>query len=82
LGSKLPSQFIFRSQGSERGVCVTTPRATRRPSVVTEGSDNSIESARDADDDPPMSDELDAALAHLVETEQNIDDANGELDPL
>ena len=32
-------------------------------------------------DDPPMSDVLDAALTHLVESEENIDSARGELDP-
>ena len=37
--------------------------------------------ASDPHDDPPMSDVLDAALTHLVQSEQNIDDARGELDP-
>lgn len=37
--------------------------------------------ASDPHDDPPMSDVLDAALTHLVESEQNIDDAHGELAP-
>ncbi|ACV46587.1 MULTISPECIES: DUF7386 family protein [Halomicrobium] len=32
-------------------------------------------------DDPPMSDVLDAALTHLVESKENIDSARGELDP-
>ncbi|ELY73667.1 hypothetical protein C488_12733 [Natrinema pellirubrum DSM 15624] len=32
-------------------------------------------------DDPPMSVVIDAALTHLVESEQNIDDARGEYDP-
>lgn len=33
------------------------------------------------DDDPPMSVVIDAALAHLIQSEQNIRDARGELDP-
>ena len=33
------------------------------------------------DDDPPMSVVIDAALAHLVESEQNMRDARDELDP-
>ena len=37
--------------------------------------------ASDPHDDPPMSDVLDAALTHLVESEENIDEARGELDP-
>ncbi|KZX47078.1 hypothetical protein [Haloarcula sp. K1] len=37
--------------------------------------------ASDQYDDPPMSDVLDAALTHLVESEENIDDARGDLDP-
>jgi len=37
--------------------------------------------AGDSHDDPPMSDVLDAALTHLVESEENIDSARGELDP-
>ena len=32
-------------------------------------------------DDPPMSDVLDAALTHLVESEENIYSARGEMDP-
>lgn len=37
--------------------------------------------AEDEYDDPPMSVVIDAALTHLVESEQNIDDARGEFDP-
>ncbi|WP_435551756.1 DUF7386 family protein [Natrinema sp. CGMCC1.2065] len=37
--------------------------------------------AEDDLDDPPMSVVIDAALTHLVESEQNIDDARGEFDP-
>ena len=33
------------------------------------------------DDDPPMSVVIDAALAHLIESEQNMRDANHELEP-
>lgn len=32
-------------------------------------------------DDPPMSDVIDAALTHLVQSKENIDDARGEVDP-
>jgi hypothetical protein len=32
-------------------------------------------------DDPPRSDIIDAALTHLIESKENIDDARGELDP-
>jgi len=37
--------------------------------------------AADETDDPPMSVVFDAALTHLVQSRQNIDDARGELDP-
>ena len=37
--------------------------------------------AADEYDDPPMSVVIDAALTHLLESEQNIDDARGEFDP-
>ncbi|WP_442905123.1 DUF7386 family protein [Haloarcula sp. CGMCC 1.6347] len=37
--------------------------------------------ARDQHDDPPMSDVLDAALTHLVESEENIQKARDDLDP-
>ncbi|WP_222915056.1 hypothetical protein [Natrinema sp. SYSU A 869] len=37
--------------------------------------------AEDEYDDPPMSVVIDAALTHLVESEQNIDDARGEINP-
>jgi len=32
-------------------------------------------------DDPPNSDVIDAALTHLIESRENLDDARGELDP-
>ncbi|GGK56649.1 DUF7386 family protein [Haloarcula sebkhae] len=37
--------------------------------------------ASDQHDDPPMSDVLDAALTHLIESEENIQNAREELDP-
>lgn len=32
-------------------------------------------------DDPPNSDVIDAALTHLIESQENLDDARSELDP-
>jgi len=37
--------------------------------------------AADETDDPPMSVVIDAALTHLIQSRQNIDDARDELDP-
>jgi hypothetical protein len=37
--------------------------------------------ASDPGDDPPRSDVIDAALTHLVESQQNIEDARDEYDP-
>ena len=37
--------------------------------------------AADDYDDPPMSVVIDAAIAHLLESEQNIQDARGEFNP-
>jgi len=37
--------------------------------------------AADETDNPPMSVVIDAALTHLVQSRQNIDEARGELDP-
>ena len=37
--------------------------------------------AEDEFDDPPMSDVIDAALQHLIESHDNIDQARGEYDP-
>ena len=37
--------------------------------------------AADEYDDPPKSVVIDAALTHLIQSRQNIDDACGELDP-
>ncbi len=37
--------------------------------------------AADEHDDPPMSVVIDAALTHLVQSQQNIDDVRDKLDP-
>lgn len=37
--------------------------------------------AKGPHDDPPNSEVIDAALTHLIESEQNLDDARQELDP-
>ena len=37
--------------------------------------------SKDKHDDPPMSDVIDAALEHLVQSYENLDDARGELPP-
>ncbi len=37
--------------------------------------------AADKHDDPPMSVVIDAALTHLVQSRQNVDDARDRLDP-
>ncbi|WP_049967982.1 DUF7386 family protein [Haloferax prahovense] len=37
--------------------------------------------ARDASDDPPRSDVIDAALTHLIESKANIEKVRGEVDP-
>lgn len=37
--------------------------------------------ARDDHDDPPRSEVIDAALTHLIQSRENIDDARDELDP-
>jgi len=37
--------------------------------------------ASDQHDDPPMSDVLDAALTHLIESEENIQNAREKFDP-
>lgn len=60
---------------------------TRRTSLkITDDRERQLDRASEivADgphDDPPMSDVLDAALAHLIESEQNIQEARGEYDP-
>ena len=37
--------------------------------------------ARDDHDDPPRSEVIDAALTHLIQSRENLDDALDELDP-
>ena len=37
--------------------------------------------ARDDHDDPPRSEVIDAALTHLIQSRENMDDARDELDP-
>jgi len=37
--------------------------------------------ASDPSDDPPRSDVIDAALTHLIQSEENMKDARDELDP-
>jgi hypothetical protein len=60
---------------------------TRRTSLkITDERERQLERASEivADgqhDDPPMSDVLDAALAHLIQSEQNLQDVRGEVDP-
>ena len=60
---------------------------TRRTSLkITDERERQLEKASeivasDPDDDPPMSVVIDAALAHLIQSETNIRDAREELDP-
>jgi len=60
---------------------------TRRTSLkLIDERERQLERAReliaaDQHDDPPMSVVIDAALQHLLESKQNIDDARGEYDP-
>ena len=37
--------------------------------------------ARDEHDEPPRSEVIDAALTHLIQSRENMDDARDELDP-
>lgn len=37
--------------------------------------------AADPSDDPPMSDVIDAALTHLIESKENVDEARDEYEP-
>ena len=61
---------------------------TRRTSLkITDERERQLERATEIvasgpDDDPPMSVVIDAALAHLVESEENIRDARDEYDPV
>lgn len=61
----------------------STPRTTLR---MTDERQRLIDKAKgiiaaDAHDDPPTSDVIDAALTHLIESQENIDDARDQLDP-
>ncbi|SNR49210.1 DUF7386 family protein [Halorubrum vacuolatum] len=61
---------------------------SRRTSLkLTDERERQLERASEivasgSDDDPPMSVVIDAALAHLIESEQNMRDARDELDPV
>ena len=61
---------------------------SRRTSLkLTDERERQLEKASEIvasapDDDPPMSVVIDAALAHLVESEKNIRDARDEYDPV
>ena len=61
---------------------------SRRTSLkLTDERERQLEKASEIvasgpDDDPPMSVVIDAALAHLVESEENILDARDEYDPV
>ncbi|MBP1921835.1 hypothetical protein J2751_000832 [Halorubrum alkaliphilum] len=61
---------------------------TRRTSLkITDERERRLERATEIvasgpDDDPPMSVVIDAALAHLVESEENIRDARDEYEPV
>ncbi len=60
---------------------------TRRTSLkITDERERLLEEASEIvasgpDDDPPMSDVLDAALTHLVQSEENIQAAREEVSP-
>ena len=60
---------------------------SRRTSLkLTDERERRLERASDivasgSDDDPPMSVVIDAALAHLIQSEENIRTARDELDP-
>ena len=60
---------------------------SRRTSLkITDERERQLEKASEIvasspDDDPPMSVVIDAALAHLNQSEENIRQARGELDP-
>ena len=61
---------------------------TRRTSLkITDERERQLERATEIvasgpDDDPPMSVVIDAALAHLVESEENVREARNEYDPV
>ncbi|TKX61586.1 hypothetical protein EXE48_07190 [Halorubrum sp. ASP1] len=61
---------------------------SRRTSLkITDERERQLEKASEIvasgpDDDPPMSVVIDAALAHLIQSKENIHQARGELDPV
>ncbi|SDG08650.1 hypothetical protein SAMN04488067_1153 [Halorubrum xinjiangense] len=61
---------------------------SRRTSLkITDERERQLEKASEIvasgpDDDPPMSVVIDAALAHLIQSEANIREARDELDPM
>ena len=61
---------------------------SRRTSLkITDERERQLEKASEIvasgpDDDPPMSVVIDAALAHLIQSEKNIRDAREEYDPV
>ena len=61
---------------------------SRRTSLkITDERERQLEKASEIvasgpDDDPPMSVVIDAALAHLIQSEENIFEARDELDPV
>ncbi|TKX79173.1 hypothetical protein [Halorubrum sp. SD626R] len=60
---------------------------SRRTSLkITDERERQLEKANEIvasgpDDDPPMSVVIDAALAHLIQSEENIQQARSDLDP-
>ena len=61
---------------------------SRRTSLkITDERERQLEKASEIvasgpDDDPPMSVVIDAALAHLIQSEENIQQVRSELDPM
>ena len=61
---------------------------SRRTSLkITDERERQLEKASEIvasgpDDDPPMSVVIDAALAHLIQSKQNMDEARDKLDPV
>jgi len=62
-------------------------RSTKRTSIrLSDERQRLIDQAKGivvdgSDDDPPTSDVIDAALTHLIQSQQNLKDARSELDP-
>ena len=57
----------------------TTIRLSDERSQLLEQAEEIV--AASPTDEPPMSDVIDAALTHLIQSEQNLKDARNELDP-